>query len=175
MRISPLDIQQMMFKVRLRGYDRREVDQFLEEIAQTIENLNRENAALREKLAAADMQLGDLRKAEATLTHTLVSTQALTDDLKQAAKRDAELIMKEAEMKAAELLREGREEVAAVQREISELRKQRLLALERLRATLRTFERILEIEASEEEPAAQPEPTERVTEATMPYPPRRAE
>ncbi len=153
MRISPLDIQQMMFKVRMRGYDRREVDQFLEEIAGTIEALNRDNALLREKLAVAETQLVDLKKTESALTNTLVSTQSMTEDLKQSAKRDAELIMKEAELKAVDLLRGGREELAVLQREILDLRKQRILAIERLRATLRTFERILEIETGDEDEA----------------------
>lgn len=151
MKITPLDIQQMQFKVRLRGYDRQEVDRFLEELSQTVEGLNRENASLRDRLAAAEAQLAELKKAEATLAHTLVSAQTLTDELKQAARRDAELIMKEAELKASELLQEARVEMAGLQRDLLDLQKQRLLAIERMRATLRTFERMLEIETGDEE------------------------
>jgi cell division initiation protein len=80
-----------------------------------------------------------------------VSAQTLTDELKQAAQRDAELIMKEAELKASELLQEARIEMASLQRDLSDLHKQRLLAIERLRSTLRTFERMLEIEAGDED------------------------
>jgi cell division initiation protein len=163
MKITPLDIQQMVFKVRLRGYDRPDVDRFLEEVAQTVEGLNRENRALREKLAAADDQLAALRKTESTLTHTLVSTQALADEVKQTAHRDADLIVKEAEVKAAELMRNASVELAALQRDLSDLRKQRLLALERLRSTLHTFERILEIEEGEESVDAQPLPDEDIS------------
>jgi cell division initiation protein len=151
MKITPLDIQQMQFRVRLRGYDRQEVDRFLEELSQTVEGLNRENAALRDRLAATEAQLAEVKKAEATLAHTLVSAQALTDELKQAAQRDAELIMKEAELKASELLQEARVEMASLQRDLSDLHKQRLLAIERLRSSLRTFERMLEIEVGDEE------------------------
>lgn len=146
MKITPLDIQQMGFKVRLRGYDREEVQRFLEEVAQTVESLNRDHAALREKLSLTERQLADLKKTETTLSNTLVAAQAITDDLKQAAQRDAELIMKEAEVKAAELIREARTELAGTQRDLSDLHKQRLLMIERLRSTLRTFERMLEIE-----------------------------
>ncbi|HJU05558.1 MAG TPA: DivIVA domain-containing protein [Nitrospiraceae bacterium] len=149
MKITPLDIQQMVFAVRMRGYDRQEVKQFLEEIAQTVEALNHENATLRERLSSTEAQLAELKKTEATLTHTLVSTQALADDLKEVAQRDAALLVKEGEMKAAELLREARAELAATQRDISDLRKQRILGIERLRSTLRTFERMLEIEEGE--------------------------
>jgi cell division initiation protein len=154
MKITPLDIQQMVFAVRMRGYDRQEVKQFLEEIAQTVEALNHENATLRERLSSTEAQLAELKKTEATLTHTLVSTQALADDLKEVAQRDAALLIKEGEMKAAELLREARVELAATQRDISDLRKQRILGIERLRSTLRTFERMLEIEEGEADAAS---------------------
>ena len=127
MKITPLDIQQMVFAVRFRGFDRQEVKQFLEELSQTVEQLNHENATLRERLTSTEAQLAEMKKTEATLTHTLVSTQALADDLKEVAQRDAALLIKEAEMKAAELLREARMELAATQKDISELRKQRIL------------------------------------------------
>ena len=156
MKLTPLDIQQMVFKVRLRGYDRQEVQRFLEDIALTVEGLNRETQSLKERLAQAEEQLAGLKKAEATLTHTLISTQALADELKQAARRDAELIVKEAEMKASALLQEAREELVGTQREILELRKQRLVAIERLRSTLRTFERMLEIEEEDQDQAEPP-------------------
>ncbi|HTK87941.1 MAG TPA: DivIVA domain-containing protein [Nitrospiraceae bacterium] len=151
MRLTPLDIQQMVFKTRMRGYDCQEVKHFLEDLAQTVESLNHENGALREKVAATEEQLSALKKAETTLTHTLISTQAMADDMKEIAQRDAALLVKEAEFKAAEILREARQEFVALQREISDIRKQRLLGIERLRSTLRTFERVLEIEEEDEE------------------------
>lgn len=157
MKITPLDIQQMQFRTSLRGYQKREVDHFLEDVAQTVEGLTRETQALREKLAATEEQLAALKKSESTLSHSLMTAQAFTDDLKQAAQRDAELIMKEAELKAAELLREAQAELAGTQRDILDLRKQRLMAIERLRSTLRSFERMLEIELGDEAHADQAE------------------
>ncbi|MCA1838656.1 MAG: DivIVA domain-containing protein, partial [Actinobacteria bacterium] len=112
MKLTPLDIQQMVFKVRMRGYDRRDVSRFLEEVAQTVEVLNRENTILRERLTAADAQLADLKKTEATLANTLISTQALADEVKRIAERDAQLVVKEAEVKAAELIRKAGQELA---------------------------------------------------------------
>lgn len=161
MKLTPLDIQQMVFKVRFRGYDTHEVQRFLEDVALTVEGLNRENQAVKERLAQAEEQLVGLKKAEATLTHTLISTQALADELKHAAQRDAELIMKEAEMKASALLHEAREELASTQREILEIGKQRMIAIERLRSTLRTFERMLEIEEEDRDQAG-PDETARI-------------
>lgn len=158
MKITPLDIQQMEFKVRLRGYDRQEVQHFLEDLAANMEDLARENTTLREKLNAVEDELAGLKKTEATLTRALISTQALTDELKQAAQRDAELIMKEAELKAAEIMREARGELAGMQRDLSDLHKQKVVAIERLRSTLRTFERLLEMESGDEEHTKVSEP-----------------
>lgn len=161
MRITPLDIQHMVFKVSLRGYDRQDVDRFLEQIAQTVDELNRETAALREKLGITEGQLADSRKAETALTKTLVSTQTMAEELKEAAKRDAELIVKEAEIMAADLLKNARQELAKLQQEISDLRKQRALAIERLRGTLRAFDRVL---AMEEQDASSGETIEPMVE-----------
>jgi cell division initiation protein len=146
MKITPLDIQHMVFKVSMRGYNRQDVDRFLEQIAQTVDELNREVAALREKLGAMEGQLTDSKKAETALTRTLVSTQTMAEELKEAAKRDAELIVKEAEVMAADLLRNTREEMAKLQHELSDLRKRRAMAIERLRGTLRAFDRTLTME-----------------------------
>jgi len=151
MRLTPLDIQQMVFKVRMRGFDCQEVKQFLEDMADTVESLNQENAAIREKLTGTEEQLASLKKTESTLTQTLVSTQAMAQDMKEIAQRDAALLVKEAELKAAELIRDARQDLANLQREISDLRKQRLVGIERLRSTLRTFERLLEIEEEDGE------------------------
>jgi cell division initiation protein len=149
MKITPLDIQQMVFRVKFRGYDREEVNRFLEEVAQTVESLNRDNAALRERIAFLEQQVTELKRTETTLSNTLVSAQSLADDVKRSAQRDAELVVKEAELKAGELFRQARVELANTQRDLSMLQKQRLLMVERMRATLHTFERMLDVEASE--------------------------
>ncbi len=146
MKLTPLDIQQMVFKIRFRGYDREEVERFLEDIAKTVEALNREIAELREQLTSSEQYVTELKRSETTLSNTLVAAQAMGEELKHAAQRDAELIVKEAELKASEMIREARAELASLHREISDLRKQRLIVVERLRSTLRTFERTLEIE-----------------------------
>ena len=149
MRITPLDIQQMVFKSSFRGYDKEEVNRFLEELAQTVESLNRDNAISREKIVFLEQQVAELKRTETTLSNTLVSAQSLAEDVKRTAQREADLVMKEAELKAGELLRQARVELTDTQRDLTDLQKQRLLMVERLRATLRTFERMLEVEEHE--------------------------
>ena len=149
MKITPLDIQQMVFKVTFRGYDREEVNRFLEELAQTVELLNRDSAVQQERFIFLERQLAEMKRTEATLSSTLLSAQSLADDVKQNAHREADLVIKEAELKAGELMHQARIELTDTQRDLSALQKQRLLMVERLRASLRMFERMLEVEEQE--------------------------
>jgi cell division initiation protein len=149
MRITPLDIQQMVFKVSFRGYDKEEVNRFLEELAQTVESLNRDHAVQREKIIFLEQQLAELKRTEATLSSTLLSAQSLAEDVKRNAQREADLVVKEAELKAGELIRQAKVELTDTQRDLSSIQKQRLLMVERLRASLRMFERMLEVEEQE--------------------------
>jgi cell division initiation protein len=111
--------------------------------------LNRDGASLRDRIASLEQQVAELKRTETTLSNTLVSAQSLADDVKRGAQRDADLLIKEAELKAGELFRQARVELADTQRDLSLLKKQRLLMVERMRATLHTFERMLDVEASE--------------------------
>ncbi|MCE3222321.1 MAG: putative Cell division protein DivIVA [Nitrospira sp.] len=149
MKITPIDIQQMVFQVKFRGYDRDEVNRFLEELALTVENLNRDNSALRDKLAITEQQVADLRRTESTLSNTLVSAQTIAEDVKRSAQREADLIVKEAELKASEIIRQARVSLSEMQRGVADLQKQRLMMVERFRSTLRSFERMLEVEESD--------------------------
>jgi cell division initiation protein len=149
MRITPLDIQQMVFNVSFRGYDKEEVNRFLEELAQTVESLNRDHAIQQEKIIFLEQQLVELKRTEATLSNTLLSAQSLADDVKRNAQREADLVIKEAELKAGELIRQARVALADTQHDLSSLQKQRLLMIERLRASLRMFERLFEAEEQE--------------------------
>jgi cell division initiation protein len=120
-----------------------------EELALTVENLNRENSALREKLTATEQQVTDLRRTETTLSNTLVSAQTLAEDVKRSAQRESDLIVKEAELKASEIIRQARVSLSDMQRGLADLQKQRLMMVERFRSTLRSFERMLEVEESD--------------------------
>ena len=166
MKITPLDIQHKVLEKEWRGYHKIQVDQFLEEIAETVEELTKENLVLKEKLSAKDDELGQLKRAESTLTSTLISTQSFVDQLKRGAQRDADLVVKEAELKAEEILSQSRAELVEMRRTISGLRQQRALVLDRLRSTLNSFHRLVDVEeqpdanldSSYEEPKESSEP-----------------
>lgn len=147
MRITPMDIRQQQFTVKMfRGFDVQEVDTFLEDLADDYETLMRENALLKEQLQSMEERLRGLEDRERVLKETLVTTHKLVEDMKQGAQREAELHVKEAEMRARKIVESAHQAAAPVETQIAALRKTRRQMAESLRATLEMFQRLVEQE-----------------------------
>jgi cell division initiation protein len=122
MRITPLDIQQKQFSTRFRGFDMEEVDSFLELIREEMEELLRENANLREESRRYEKQLKEYKNIETTLKDTLISTQQMVEEYRNTAKKEADLIAKEAELKAEEMMRIAQDKVVKIHEDITDLK-----------------------------------------------------
>jgi cell division initiation protein len=145
MRITPIDIQQQQFKSRLMGYDKAGVDQFLESLASEIERLFRQNQDLQEELARARSSLAAMREREATLKETLLTTQKVTDELKSNARREAELVLAEAELRAERVMRNAEDRRLQLIGEIQEIKRQKIDFETSLRSMLEKHVRMLEL------------------------------
>ena len=147
MRISALDIRQQQFTVRtFRGLDRQEVEAFLEDVAEDYESVVKENALLKEQLAVLEERSRNITEHERTLQETLVTTHRLTEEMKQAAKREAEMIVRDAEMRGEKIAEAGRTEEARIKAELSSLKRMRRQLVEELRSTLARYDRLLSSE-----------------------------
>ena len=146
MKITPLDIQQREFKGRFRGYDREEVQAFLRSVSQTVEEMIKENHALKEHADKLYQEVTELRKKESSLNELLVTTQTMAENLKETARKEADLILRDAEMRGEDLLKSAHVDFRTLQRDILDLRKERMLALEKLRSMLQTFAKVIEME-----------------------------
>jgi cell division initiation protein len=143
MRLSPLDIRQQQFTVRMfRGLDPQEVDAFLEDVAEDYESILKENALLKEQLSSHEEKSRSIGDVERTLKDTLVTTQKLAEEMKEAARRDAQLIVREAEVRSDKLMEEARIEEARLRTDINALRRVHRQVVEDLRATLGRYERV---------------------------------
>ncbi|MDA0738069.1 MAG: DivIVA domain-containing protein [Nitrospirae bacterium] len=151
MRITPLDIQHKVFPKKFKGVDPEQVNAFLEAVSQTVESLVRENSMLRDKVVTREQELSELRKAEATLTNTLITTQNFADQLKVNAQQDAERIVKEAELHAEQLLVNARNQLTDLHRSIADVRRQRIVAVEQIRSTINTIARVIAMDTHEVE------------------------
>lgn len=155
MRISPLDIRQQQFTVRLfRGFDKHEVDAFLDDVADDYETVLKENALLKEQIATLEERSRGLAEREKALQDTLVTTQRLGDEMKAAARREAELHMREAELRGEKLLEEVRSEEAKLRSEIQSLRRTRRQLVEDLRSTVERYHRLMSAELGDDEKKA---------------------
>src|SRR3970282_1034280 len=100
MRTDPLDVRQQQFTIRaFRGFDTQEVDAFLDDVAEDYEAVLKENALLKEHPAVLEERQRSYVELERTLRDTLVSAQRMADELKQNAKHEAELLVREAELR----------------------------------------------------------------------------
>src|SRR5229473_411644 len=144
MRISALDIRQQQFTVRMfRGLDAQEVEAFLEDVAEDYESVVKENALLKEQLAALEERSRNITEHERTLQDTLVTTHRLTEEMKQAAKREAEMVVRDAEMRGEKVAEEARADEARLKLEVLTLKRMRRQLLEELRSTLARYDRLL--------------------------------
>lgn len=151
MRITPLDIQQKQFPVKFRGFEEEEVDSFLELIREEMEELLRENASMREESKRLEKQLKEYKNIESTLKDTLIATQQMVEDYKNTAKKDAELIIKEAELKAEEIIRNAQEKVIKIHEDIADLKGVRRHFKEEVRRLIESHVRMLDFDKEREE------------------------
>ena len=143
MRITALDVRQQQFSKRFRGFDRQEVEAFLEDVAEDYESVVKENTLLKEQLAVLEERSRNITEHERTLQDTLVTTHRLTEEMKNAAKREAEMIVRDAEMRGDKITEEMRTEEARLKQDIGSLRRLRHQLTEELRGTLTRYERLL--------------------------------
>ncbi|HEY7650931.1 MAG TPA: DivIVA domain-containing protein [Methylomirabilota bacterium] len=151
MRLTPLDIRQQQFTVRLfRGLDAHEVDAFLDEVANDYEILLRDNALLREQVASLEERGRGIADREKALQETLFTTQKLAEEIKDNARREAQIIVREAEQRSEKFVDEARGEEARIRTDLHALKRARRQLVEDLRMTLGHYQRLLDGERTDE-------------------------
>ena len=109
--LTPLDIESKKFDKALMGFNTREVRKFLKEIIANYEVLYRENIELKDKLNVLSEGIQYYKTMEETLQNTLILAEKTAEEAKQRAREQAELIEREAELKAEEILGNTKDEL----------------------------------------------------------------
>lgn len=151
MRITPLDVRNHIFPRRWSGYDREEVDTFLRIVSGDYELALRELHEVREKVAALEQRVQELLGNERLLQETLTTAQHLSQDLKQTALKEAELMVSEAEIQGEKVLDAAHRRAARLAEDLREMKLVRGRVAAALRATLEHHLKLVEHLA--EEPA----------------------
>lgn len=102
--ITPMDIHNKTFSKKLRGYADDEVNSFLEEVASDYERIYREHREMEEQMDSLKSRLAHYEKMEATMSSTLVMAQETAENVKTTAKKEADVIVREAQNKAAQIV-----------------------------------------------------------------------
>ena len=151
MRITPMDIRQQQFTVRMfRGFDVQEVDTFLEDLATDYETLLKENTLLKEQLQTLEERARGLENRERVLQETLLTTQKVMEEMKESARREAALVVREAEMKGEALVEAARTAEASIRAEVEALKRMRRQLAESVRSTIEMYQRLLDQELAAE-------------------------
>jgi cell division initiation protein len=156
MKTTPLDIQQQQFKVRFRGFDIREVDKFLEQIADSFASLQQENENLHEEIRRLNLESQGYKEREETFKRAMLNSQKVLEQMKKNAQKSSELVIAEAEVRAEKILNRAHSRLAQLHEDIAELKRQRMQIEVQIRYVIETHSKLLEIgkesmETSDEE------------------------
>lgn len=151
MNLTPAEIRNRAFKQRwLSGYDMDEVEGFLKGVADDFEALMAENDELRAQVKAMESELGDARNKRRLLEDALISAQRIVEHMKDNAKREAELILKDAELRADQWIASANTQITELKREIGELERLRKDYELKFRSLLESHMALLEMVSAPE-------------------------
>ena len=154
MPISPLDIQKMTFAQKMRGYDTTEVTNFLMLVADELQTKLAENERLQQLVRDHAERLKSSESRQNDLQDALLRSQKIADEILGNAKREAQLLIKEAELTGDRIVTQSIEQATHIESRMSELRMARREVQLQFKNTLDLFGRILEADMEEEQRTA---------------------
>ena len=152
--ITPLDIENKKFsKQMMNGYNVEDVDDFLDELVVDYEKNYKELAEANDKIEKLTKDLEQYKNLEKTLQNTLVMAQTTAEEVKIAAKQQADQLIAEARNKASEIQQEENEaSLKKLERRFEDVKKQFDVYKAKMESLLISQEELIkEINQDEEE------------------------
>lgn len=142
--LTPLEVRQKKddFRRSFRGYDAELVNDFLDLVADRMEELVKENMALNDSVETLEQELTEYREKEAALSDALMAAQRLREDARKHAEKESELMIREAKAQAEEARQQAAKALAREEETLREVRARRAQLVE-------SFRRLLEREIGE--------------------------
>lgn len=122
--ITPVDLETTVFRRGFRGYNVNEVQEFMVKITHDYEHLYRENIDLKEKIDELTNQLNQYQLMEETLRNAMVLAQETAEEVKNSAKHQAELYIRDAEQKGDRVKNRIKEEIQGEIQKLAALKNQ---------------------------------------------------
>jgi cell division initiation protein len=149
-----VDIQHKTFKKKLQGYDPTDVDQFLDEVIETLEDESSQRAALEAEISDLKERISHFKAMEESLQNTLLLAQRTADEVKASAHKEADLIRAEARMSIEKEISTYGDRANEARREHQRAVETAAKARMELRSLLMTHLSLLERNDAVPEPAA---------------------
>lgn len=143
MKITPLSIKRQEFKRNIRGYDPDEVQTFLEIIADEFDQILKQNEELSANITQMQKKLQEYQQIEKSLQQTLLAAQETSARSMETSKRQAVLLIKEAEIKAKQIIEKAQEEAKLIQNSVLELEERKRTLIARLKAIIQAHIHLL--------------------------------
>lgn len=124
MALSPLDIHNKEFGSKWQGYDKDEVNEFLEQVMKDYENVLEENKTLKSDLKQTQEQITHFNSIEEALQKSILTAQEAAEDVRRNSMKESKLIIKEAEKNADRIVNEALSRAQKIAVEIEDLKKQ---------------------------------------------------
>lgn len=145
MKLSPITIKRQEFAKKLRGFDEDEVRAYLEKIADDIDDLQKENESLNNDLSSLKEKIEEYKKIEKNLQDTLLKAQENSTKAIESTKKQTSLMIKEAELKATQIVEKARENANEIRNAVLSLREEKDLLIARLKAIISSQAHLLEL------------------------------
>ena len=150
MKYTPLDVRHKEFANQLNGYSKREVKEFLAGVGDDLEEMERQNRGMQERLLQLENQVNELRQGEESLRRVVVSAERIGNEMKQNAERDAAVTLKDAETRSSAMIaeaesakehlyREALSKARDIRLDIERVRSEKSMFLSQFRALLTTY------------------------------------
>ncbi len=147
MSLTPNEILDQEFSKSFRGYDKAEVDSFLEEVAQALSEVIKERNALKDELASCQAEVDGLKRQEDELREALISAKQICEEMKTQARKEADLIVEQAKVDAERIVVDAHQEAVQLEARIRGLRRLQREVIYKIRSTVEGYLRILDEEA----------------------------
>jgi len=145
MKITPLDIQQQQFSTRFRGFDIREVDTFLEQLADVFESCQAENEKLAAQITRLRHENKGHKEREENFKRAILSSHKVMEQMKVNARKSSDLVIAEAEVKADKIVSRANNRLAQLHEDIAELKRQRMEIEIQIRSVIEAHARLLDM------------------------------
>jgi cell division initiation protein len=150
MKLTPADVQRQVFSQRFRGFDPDEVRTFLAAVAEEMAGMLREKEQVEQELKHLELIVSEHREREAILKNTLLTAQKAAEDIRDNARKEAETIVKQADLQGDRLLELAQTRAHDVERGILELRGHRTALRTDIRALITRLTHLLDLQEEAE-------------------------